>query len=157
MRAVRIHEVGGPEVLQLDTVADPAPGPAEAVVRMEAIGVNFIEIYQRNGLYKHARPFTLGAEGAFYRHRDGTSFRIPAFEVVVKCTCGCGDAFNAGFAAGIVNGMGPKEAVRLAQACSALNATGLGSQAGVVDWDRTIEFMRRTPERVPAQPAAMTS
>jgi NADPH2:quinone reductase len=64
MRAVRIHEVGGPEVLQLDTVADPAPGPAEAVVRMEAIGVNFIEIYQRNGLYKHPRPFTLGTEGA---------------------------------------------------------------------------------------------
>ena len=64
MRAIRIHEVGGPEVLQLDTIPDPVPGPAEAVVRMEAIGVNFIEIYQRNGLYKHARPFTLGAEGA---------------------------------------------------------------------------------------------
>ena len=88
--------------------------------------------------------FTLGAEGAFYRHMDGTSFRIPAFEIVVKCTCGCGDAFNAGFAVGLVRGFDPETTVRFAQATSALNATGLGSQAGVTSFDHTYEFMRTT-------------
>jgi NADPH:quinone reductase len=64
VRAIRIHELGGPEVLQLETVADPVPGPGEALVRLEAIGVNFIEIYQRTGLYKVPMPFTPGGEGA---------------------------------------------------------------------------------------------
>ena len=64
MRAIRIHGLGGPEVLQLETVADPVPGPGEALVRLEAIGVNFIEIYQRTGLYKVPMPFTPGGEAA---------------------------------------------------------------------------------------------
>ena len=85
--------------------------------------------------------FTLGADGAYYRDRAGLTFRIPAFAVDVRCTCGCGDVFNAGFAAGLLNGMSPQESVRLAQACSALNATGLGSQAGVVSLSETMNFM----------------
>ena len=76
---------------------------------------------------------TLGADGAFYHHRDGTRFQVPAYDIDVVCTCGCGDVFNAGFAAGVLRGMSPKDAVRLASASSALNATGLGSQAGIVD------------------------
>jgi len=64
MRAVRIHEAGGPESLQLENVADPVPGPGEVLVRLEATGVNFIEIYQRRGLYKVAHPFIPGTEGA---------------------------------------------------------------------------------------------
>jgi NADPH2:quinone reductase len=64
MRAIRIQETGGPEVLHIDTVDDPVPGPGEVLVRLEAIGVNFIEIYQRRGLYKVPLPFTLGTEGA---------------------------------------------------------------------------------------------
>lgn len=91
--------------------------------------------------------FTLGAEGAYYRHRDGTSFRVPAFDIPVKCTCGCGDAFNAGFAVGLVRGFDPETAVRFAQATSALNATGLGSQAGVVSFEHTYEFMQNQPVR----------
>lgn len=94
--------------------------------------------------------FTLGANGAFYRHRDGTSFRVPAFQIDVKCTCGCGDAFNAGFAVSLVRGFDAETAVRFAQATSALNATGLGSQAGVVDFDHTWRFMQETPTRQPA-------
>lgn len=86
--------------------------------------------------------FTLGADGAYYRDRAGLTFRIPAYEVVVRCTCGCGDVFNAGFATGVLNGMNPQDAVRLAQATSALNATGLGSQAGVVSLPDTLAFMR---------------
>lgn len=87
--------------------------------------------------------FTLGGDGAYYRDRKGLSFRIPAFAIDVRCTCGCGDVFNAGFAAGLLNGMSPQDSVRLAQASSALNATGLGSQAGVVSLSDTLAFMRQ--------------
>ena len=89
--------------------------------------------------------FTLGPDGAYYHHSNGTRFLVPAFEVNVVCTCGCGDAFDAGFAVAICKGMDPESAVRFAQATSALNATGLGSQAGIVDFDHTFDFMKRTP------------
>jgi sugar/nucleoside kinase (ribokinase family) len=88
--------------------------------------------------------FTLGGDGAYYRDRSGLCFQIPAYAIDVKCTCGCGDVFNAGFATGLLNGMSPQDSVRLAQASSALNATGLGSQAGVVSLDDTLAFMRTT-------------
>ncbi len=88
--------------------------------------------------------FTLGGEGAYYHHRDGTKFKIPAFDIAVKCTCGCGDAFNAGFAVGINRGFDPETTVRFAQATSALNATGLGSQAGVESFEHTLNFMKGT-------------
>ena len=64
MKAVRIHRTGGPEVLQLETIADPEPGPGEALVQLDAAGINFIEIYQRTGLYPLPLPFTPGTEGA---------------------------------------------------------------------------------------------
>jgi NADPH2:quinone reductase len=64
MNAIRIHELGGPEVMRLESVDDPVPGAGEALVRMESIGVNFIEVYHRTGLYKSALPFTPGSEGA---------------------------------------------------------------------------------------------
>ena len=90
---------------------------------------------------------TLGADGAFYRHRDGTEFHTPAFAVDVKCTCGCGDCFNGGFATGLIKGLSPRDAVQVAQASSAQNATGLGSQAGVRDYATTLAFIRDTPVR----------
>ncbi len=64
MKAIRIHQHGGPEVLRLEDVADPVPGPGEALVQLEASGINFIEIYERTGLYRPALPFTPGTEGA---------------------------------------------------------------------------------------------
>ena len=64
MKAVRVHETGGPHVLRLDELADPAPGSDDLLIDVQAIGVNFIEIYQREGLYQVPRPFTLGAEAA---------------------------------------------------------------------------------------------
>jgi NADPH2:quinone reductase len=64
MKAIRVHAVGGPEVMHLEDAPDPTPGPGEAVVRMEATGVNFIEVYQRKGQYRMPLPFTPGAEGA---------------------------------------------------------------------------------------------
>ena len=94
--------------------------------------------------------FTLGANGAYYRHRDGTTFSVPAFKIVVKCTCGCGDAFNAGLATGLIRGMSAEDSVRFAQACAALNATGLGSQAGIRDFDQVAKFMKTNPVLKPA-------
>lgn len=91
--------------------------------------------------------FTLGADGAYYRDKKGLCFTVPAYQIDVVCTCGCGDVFNAGFAAGLLNGMSPQDSVRLAQASSALNATGLGSQAGVVSMQDTLDFMRRCSVR----------
>lgn len=91
--------------------------------------------------------FTLGAEGASYHHRSGDTFHVPAFDITVKCTCGCGDAFNAGMAVALCRGFDPVTAVTFAQASSALNATGLGSQAGIQDFETTWDFMHRTPQR----------
>jgi len=64
MRAIRVHEVGGPEVLRLEELPLPEPGPGEVLVRLQAIGVNFIDTYKRKGLYPVPLPFTLGEEGA---------------------------------------------------------------------------------------------
>lgn len=90
---------------------------------------------------------TLGAEGALYRHSDGTQFRVPAFDIEVVCTCGCGDCFNAGFAAGLHEELDPEGCVRLAQATSAQNAMGLGSQAVVRSLKDTQTFIENTPIR----------
>lgn len=64
MRAIRVHEHGGPEALRLDEVPEPEPGPGQARVRLEAAGVNFIDTYFRSGLYPAELPLTLGQEGA---------------------------------------------------------------------------------------------
>src|SRR5690348_15971056 len=64
MNSIRVHKTGGPEVLRIEEVPDPAPGAGEIVINIEAIGVNFIEIYQREGLYPMDRPFTPGGEAA---------------------------------------------------------------------------------------------
>lgn len=64
MKAIRIQKVGGPEAMRLEDVAVPEPGPGEARIRMEAIGVNFIDVYHRTGLYPAPIPFTPGMEGA---------------------------------------------------------------------------------------------
>ncbi len=64
MRAIRVHEYGGPEVFKLEEVALPEPGGGEALVTVEAAGVNFIDVYHRTGLYPGALPFTPGMEAA---------------------------------------------------------------------------------------------
>jgi NADPH2:quinone reductase len=64
MRAIRVHETGGPEVLRLDEVAPPEPGSGQVRVKVAAAGLNYIETYQRTGLYTMALPFTPGGEFA---------------------------------------------------------------------------------------------
>jgi len=85
---------------------------------------------------------TLGGGGVYYHDAKGLAFYQPAFAVEVKCSCGCGDAFNAGFAVGLVKGFDVQTCVSMGQATAALNATGLGSQAGVVDFETTLRFMK---------------
>jgi NADPH:quinone reductase len=64
MRAVRVHNYGGPEVLKNEDIAVPEPRAGEARVKIEAIGLNYVDIYQRTGLYPLPLPFTLGREAA---------------------------------------------------------------------------------------------
>ena len=64
MRAVRIAEPGGPDVLETEHVPRPEPGPGEVLLQIEAAGVNFIDVYQRTGLYAVDPPFTPGMEAA---------------------------------------------------------------------------------------------
>ena len=65
MRAIRIHQPGGPEVMRLEEVELPPPGKGEVRLRQHAIGINFLDIYHRTGFYPPAKvPFTPGSEGA---------------------------------------------------------------------------------------------
>ncbi len=66
MKAIRVHEFGGPEVLKLEDVADQQPGPGQLVVRVHAVGVNPVEAYVRTGTYamKPSLPYTPGADAA---------------------------------------------------------------------------------------------
>jgi len=64
MKAIQITQTGGPQVMQIADVPVPQPKPNEAVVKLSASGINFIDVYQREGRYKVALPFILGQEGA---------------------------------------------------------------------------------------------
>ncbi len=64
MKAIRIEAYGGPEVLRYVELPDPQPGPGQLRVRVEAAGVNFLDVYHRTGLYPGSLPFVPGQEGA---------------------------------------------------------------------------------------------
>ncbi len=64
LKAVRVHSPGGIDAMRVDDVPDPDASPGQVVVELESIGVNFIDIYFRSGLYRADTPFTLGLEGA---------------------------------------------------------------------------------------------
>ncbi len=64
MKIIQVKEPGGPEKMELMDVPKPEPGPKQALIRVAAIGVNFIDVYFRKGLYKAETPIVLGNEGA---------------------------------------------------------------------------------------------
>ncbi|MEQ1760103.1 MAG: quinone oxidoreductase [Vicinamibacterales bacterium] len=64
MKSIRVHSIGGPETLKYEDITEPVPAAGQALVQVDAAGVNFIDVYQRIGLYKLPLPFTLGQEGA---------------------------------------------------------------------------------------------
>lgn len=83
----------------------------------------------------------MGANGSSIASKTIGEFRIPAFKVPVVDTTGCGDGYCAGFIVGLLNGWTLEEAGRLGTAASGLVATGLGSDAGIVNLRETIDFM----------------
>src|SRR5271170_2098970 len=64
MKAIRIHTQGGSEVMKLEEIPTPKPGKGELLVKLAAAGLNYIDTYQRSGMYKVPTPFTPGNEGA---------------------------------------------------------------------------------------------
>jgi len=86
--------------------------------------------------------FTLGGDGAYYAHRDGTRLKSPAYAIDVVDTTGCGDAFDAGFITALHHRMDLETSLRFAQASAALVASGLGSDAGIRSFEQTMETMR---------------
>lgn len=71
MKAIQIRQTGGPEVMALVDIPVPQPGPGEALVKVRASGVNFIDVYYREGRYKTGLPFVNGQEGAGVIERVG--------------------------------------------------------------------------------------
>ncbi|WP_346825134.1 carbohydrate kinase family protein [Serratia inhibens] len=91
--------------------------------------------------------FKAGEQGSFIVTRDDC-VRIPAYQVEVVDTTGCGDSYCGGFIAGLSRGLAVPEACLLATAVAGLVAGGLGSDAGVIDWEHTRRFMQQTPRGV---------
>lgn len=87
---------------------------------------------------------TMGGEGCLVANADG-AFRLPAHDIAVVDTTGCGDAFTAGLIAALHRGWDLEQAARLGGACGALVAGGLGSDFGIVDWDQTVHAMHSLP------------
>jgi sugar/nucleoside kinase (ribokinase family) len=87
--------------------------------------------------------FTLGGDGAYYTDRHGTRLTSPAYDIKVVDTTGCGDAFDAGFIAALHHKMDVEMSLRFAQASAGLVATGLGSDAGIVSFDDTLDKMNK--------------
>ena len=72
MKAIRVQSPGGQDVLKYEEVSDPKPGPGQVLIKLHAIGVNFIDVYHRTGLYKLPLPFTPGMEGSGVVESVGT-------------------------------------------------------------------------------------
>src|SRR5438105_4342985 len=64
MKAIRVHQFGGPEILRYEDVPLPEPGAGEARVKVEAVGLNYVDVYRRKGQYPGQLPFILGSEAA---------------------------------------------------------------------------------------------
>jgi len=90
VKAVRIQETGGPEVLQFEEVELEAPGPGMVTVRNRAIGLNYIDTYHRSGLYPLPLPTGIGLEGAGVVEAAGEGSDLAVGDRVVYCAAGFG-------------------------------------------------------------------
>ncbi|HET9710022.1 MAG TPA: quinone oxidoreductase [Gemmatimonadales bacterium] len=88
MKAIRVRATGGPEVLQIETIPTPSPRPGELLIRVEAAGVNFIDLYQRSGAYPMPTPFTPGQEAGGTVAAVGTG--VSGFAVGDRVACYAG-------------------------------------------------------------------
>ena len=87
----------------------------------------------------------MGESGSLVVSASGERIRVAAFRVKVVDTTGCGDAWSAGFIAGLSLGMPVSKAAELGSACGSLVASGLGSDAGIIDLESTLAFIESTP------------
>ena len=114
-----------------------ASDPSEAAAALRRLGVGCVVA-------------TLGAEGSLVSSNGGEA-SIPAFDVPVVDTTGCGDAYAAGFFVGVLSGWAEEQAAWLGTAAAALVVQGLGSDAGIRDLDSTLAFLaERAPEEIAA-------
>ncbi|WP_245581960.1 carbohydrate kinase family protein [Phyllobacterium phragmitis] len=90
---------------------------------------------------------TMGADGVYVSPEKGEDFVLPAFDIPVSDTTGCGDSFTAGIIVGIIRGWGLREAARFASAVAAKVAMGLGSDGKLVSFDDTLAAMNSLPVR----------
>lgn len=90
---------------------------------------------------------TLGANGVYVSPENGEDFHLPAFEVAVSDTTGCGDSFTAGIITGIVKGWDLRQSARFASAVAAKVAMGLGSDGKLVSFEDTMAAMNSLPEK----------
>jgi NADPH2:quinone reductase len=90
VRAVRIHETGGPEVMRLEEVEVESPGPGMVTVANKAIGLNYIDTYHRSGLYPLPLPIGLGLEGAGVVQTVGEGVDLSPGDRVAYCSAGFG-------------------------------------------------------------------
>lgn len=90
---------------------------------------------------------TMGADGVYVSPEKGEDFVLPAFDIPVSDTTGCGDSFTAGIIVGIVRGWELREAARFASAVAARVAMGLGSDGKLVSFDDTLDAMNNLPVR----------
>ncbi|WLS05364.1 carbohydrate kinase family protein [Shinella oryzae] len=90
---------------------------------------------------------TMGADGVYVAPETGDDFALPAFDIPVSDTTGCGDSFTAGIIVGIIKGWELRDAARFASAVAAKVAMGLGSDGKLVSFDDTFEAMNSLPPR----------
>ena len=90
---------------------------------------------------------TMGADGVYVSPEKGEDFILPAFDIPVSDTTGCGDSFTAGIIVGIIKGWELREAARFASAVAAKVAMGLGSDGKLVSFEDTLEAMNSLPLR----------
>jgi len=93
VKAIRVHASGGPEVLRLEDLPVPVPAAGQVLIRVEAAGVNFIDVYHRKGLYPNPHPFTLGREAAGVIERVGDG--VTDLRVGDRVAC---ESMNGGYA-----------------------------------------------------------
>lgn len=94
-----------------------------------------------------ACAISLGEHGSFVMTRDGRQLTVPAFDITVRDTSGCGDSYTGGFIAGLVRDWDLQDCARLATATAAIVATGLGSGANLVSFEETVKAMNTLPVR----------
>ena len=161
MKAVRVHEYGGPEVLRYEDVAPEPLGPRQLRIRHIAIGVNFIDTYERTGLYPAKLPFVPGREGAgvvvetgskvanvhtgdrvaYAHHAAGSYAEERVIEAFADAILALDDSVPTGTYVDMCSKLPVVDPEKIASATIIMR----GEFDGIASLDDLIEFFRRLP------------